>query len=151
MQGGQFVVQILKITFGFVAALVTAGLFLAWGLFQSSGPGDDVVAFAAMVGTGMVTASVIGAVAMAPAFIAILIAEVLSLKGAIYHVGAAGVIALAIWMFDPQASGAGLRPGTTIVLAAGFMAGIIYWLIAGRTSGCWRDAGPQANDAEGQS
>jgi hypothetical protein len=138
LDGRQFAVQVAKIVVGFIIALMGAAFFLAWGFFQSAGSGDDPVAFAAMIGTGLVTASVLGGVAMVPAFLGIACAELFGLRSFVYHVGVAGFIAFVMWSFDAGTAEGSLRPGTSIALAAGFLGGVIYWLIAGRTSGRWR-------------
>lgn len=146
MDGGKFLFQLLKIVAGFVFALVASGLFLAWGFFQAAHPSENPIAFGAMVGTGLVAASVTGAAAMVPAGIAIAIAEFVRLKGIVFHLAAGGAIAFAIWTLGPEAEAGGVRPGSVIALAAGFFAGLVYWIIAGRTSGCWwlpKTADPQ--------
>lgn len=138
VRGDKFVLQLFRIVFGFVAGILAAGLFLSWGFFQAAAPDHDPVAFAAMIGTGLVTASVVGGFAFIPAGIAILAAELMRWRSFVFHLGAAGAIGLALWTFGEEAGTTGLRPGTTIALAAGFLAGAVYWLIAGRSSGCWR-------------
>ena len=62
----------------------------------------------------------------------------------------AGVIAFLIWTLGSGAQTSQLRPGSVVALAGGFLAGAVYWLIAGRTSGSWRSGsgagGRQATD-----
>lgn len=149
MDGGKFLFQLLKIVVGFVLALVASGLFLAWGFFQAAHPGDNPVAFGAMVGTGLVAASVTGAAAMVPAGVVIAIAEFARLKGIVFHLAAGGAIAFAIWTLGPEAEAGGVRPGSVVALATGFFAGLVYWIIAGRTSGCWWL--PKTTDPQGVS
>lgn len=138
MDGGKLVLQIIKVVIGFILAVLACGLFLSWGFFRAGAPEVDPVGFAAMVVTGFITASVVGAVAMVPALAFVTLAELARLRGFLFHVGAAGAIAFGAWTFGGDAEISGLRPGSTIALAAGFVAGIVYWLIAGRSSGCWR-------------
>lgn len=137
MDGGKFVFQFLKVVTGFILAVLASGLFLAWGFFQAGSPEADPVGFAAMIGTGFVTASVVGATALVPAALLIAVAETIRLKGIVYHMAAAGLIAFAVWTLGAETGSESLRPGSGIALAAGFVAGAVYWLIAGRTSGCW--------------
>ncbi|WP_150524082.1 translation initiation factor IF-3 [Roseibium sediminis] len=130
--------QLLRVAAGFVCAVLTFGFFLAWGYFGKIGPDTDPVEIAALVSTGAFAASAIGGMAFFPALVAIGVAEVLRLKGMLMHVGVAGMLAFAIWTVGhSMTADVGLRPGTTVVLAGGFMAGFIYWMIAGRLSGCW--------------
>ena len=146
MDGGKFLLQLLNIVIGFVRALVASGLVLAWGCFQAAHPGENPVAFGAMVGTGLVAASVAGAAAMVPAGIVIAVAEFARLKGIVFHLAAGGGIAFGIWTLGPEADAGGVRPGSVVALAAGFFAGLVYWVVAGRTSGCWwpqKPADPQ--------
>lgn len=137
MDGGKFMLQLLRIAFGFIFAVLACGLFLAWGFFRAGHPEADPIAFATMVGSGLVGASVVGATALAPAAVAIVLAEAARLRSFLFHVGAAGVIAFAVWTLGAEAADSAFRPGSAVALAAGFIGGGIYWLIAGRTSGCW--------------
>ena len=139
MDGFKFFLQFVRIVFGFIFALVACGLFLAWGFFQPSHPQSDPVGFAAAVGTGLVTASVLGGVVFVPVAVAILISEVGRFSSLIFHLAAAGLVALLVWTLGGSGDGAAPRPGTTIVLAAGFVAGFVYWLVAGRTAGYWQN------------
>lgn len=138
MNGSRFVWQLLRIVLGYILAVLVAGLFLSWGVFQGTAPEHDPIAFAAMIGTGFVTASVIGSVSLFPAIFAIGLAESLGWRSVIFHVGAAGLIALGIWTAGGEVGAGGPRPGTSVALAAGFLGGIVYWLIAGCASGLWR-------------
>ncbi|QDG75603.1 translation initiation factor IF-3 [Labrenzia sp. PHM005] len=136
VNGTQFVWQLLKIVCGFVLAVVASGVFLSWGLFRPGHPDSDPVAMAAMIGTGLVTASVIGAVALVPAGCAVVLSELGRQSSVIFHVAAGGLIAFLLWTLD-ETAGEGLRPGSPIALAAGFIAGAVYWGVAGRTAGRW--------------
>lgn len=145
VDGGAFTLQLMRMALGFMAGLLAAGLFIAWGFFRILGADGDPAAFAAIIGTGLVSASVLGALAAIPALFAIGISEAMRWRSITYHVGIAGVIALVIWTMGGElaepggASGTGpeVRPGSTIAVAAGFIGGAIYWLIAGRRAGCW--------------
>ncbi|MGV2978280.1 translation initiation factor IF-3 [Roseibium alexandrii] len=136
MNGTLFIWQLIKIIVGFVVAVTASGLFLSWGLFQPGSPEADPAAFAAMIGAAFVTASVLGAVAFVPAACVILVSEIARLSGIVFHVASAGAIAFLLWILDGTVD-AGLRPGSPVVLAAGFVSGAVYWIIAGRTAGNW--------------
>jgi len=158
LDGGKFVYQLLKVVTGFILAVLSCGLFLAWGFFRAGSPEADPVGFAAMVGTALVTASVVGATALVPAGVLIAVAEAMRLKGIVFHVAAAGAIAFALWTLGGDPGIDTLRPGSGIALAAGFVAGAVYWLVAGRTSGCWHglrnkaiapaDSGPRSGSPD---
>lgn len=147
MDGGQFLYQLLKVVIGFIGAVLACGLFLAWGFFRAGGPETDPVGFAAAVGSGLVTASVVGSVVLVPALFLIGLAEAARLRGLIFHVGAAGALAFAIWTLGEDIGASGMRPGSAVALAAGFVSGLVYWLIAGRTSGNWHAARRRADPA----
>lgn len=142
IDGGLLVLQMVRAAIGFMCGLVGAGAFLAFGFFRDLFFQNDPVMAGAVTGAALVSAAFLGALAFAPSFLAIALAEILGLRSIIYHVGLAGLIAAGIWVMGDGAilsnGNAGWLPGTTVALAAGFAGGILYWLIAGRTSGCWR-------------
>src|SRR5690606_32717382 len=147
VDGGKLALQLLRIVTGFVLSLIAAGGFLAWGLFRPEGFEQDPAAFAAAVGTALVWASILGATAFIPAGVAIVVAEALRLKGIIFHLAAGGLIAFGLWTFGSATAEPAVRPGSTVVVAAGFIAGFVYWLIAGRSAGNWRAPAEQPTDA----
>lgn len=145
IDGGLLVLQLVRAAIGFMLGLIGAGAFLAFGFFRDVFFQNDPVMAGAVTGTALVSAAFLGALAFAPSFLAIALAEILRLRSVVYHVGLAGLIAAGLWVMGDGAiindGHAGWLPGTTVALAAGFVGGIIYWLIAGRTSGCWRREG----------
>jgi hypothetical protein len=142
IDGGLLVLQMVRAAIGFMCGLVGAAGFIAFGFFRDVFFQNDPVMAGAVTGTALISAAFLGALAFGPAFFAITLAEVLRLRSIIYHVGLAGLIAAGIWIMGDGAiianGNAGWLPGTTVALASGFVGGILYWLIAGRTSGCWR-------------
>lgn len=151
VDAGRLLWQIVKIVFGYGLALCSAGMFLAWGFFQPHGIETDPVGFAATVWSGAVSGVVIGGMAALPAFAAILLAELFRLNSLILNLAAGGLIAFGLWSVgggDVAAAEPALRPGTSVALAAGFVAGFVYWLIAGRTAGRWRLNGASRSHPE---
>lgn len=140
MNGTLLIWQLIKIVCGFVLSVIACGLFLSWGLFQPNHPNSDPLAFAAMIGASAITASSIGAAAFVPASITIALSEFTRLHGFVFHVAAGGGIAFLLWSLDGAAE-ATIRPGSVVALAAGFVGGAVYWVIAGRTAGRWRGPG----------
>ncbi|GGF06579.1 translation initiation factor IF-3 [Stappia taiwanensis] len=154
IDGGGFVLQVIRIVAGFICAMLAAGLFLAYGFVQGVDLQQDPVAAGAAFGTGIIGASVIGGFAFLPACLAILLSEALRLRGVIFHLAAGGAIGFGLWMLgdaapaDPaRAAMGGLPPGSTVAAAAGFLAGFVYWLIAGRCAGRWRLSRAVSGDA----
>jgi hypothetical protein len=70
----------------------------------------------------------------APAIVAVLIAEMFSIRSWVYHAVAGAGAALMPWSLAPS-SFDGQTFDVSQVLAAGFVGGLAHWLIAGRTSG----------------
>jgi len=137
LDGGKFLYQFLKVVTGFIVAVLFCGLFFAWGYFRSGSPEVDPIGFASTIGAGLVTASVVGGAALVPVAVLIGVAEAARLRGLVFHVGAAGALAFVAWTLGGEAGSTAVRPGSAVALAAGFIAGGLYWLIAGRSSGCW--------------
>ncbi|WP_349358733.1 translation initiation factor IF-3 [Stappia sp.] len=155
IDAGAVLAQTIRIVVGLIAAFLAAGIFLAFGLFQALDPQSDPVGFGATVGTGLVSASVIGGVTFVPALIAVCATEIFRLRGITVHLAAAGLIAVGVWSAGDAQSVApgsgGLAPGSVVAAAAGFVAGFVYWLIAGRQAGGWRrsrDAGAPLEDRD---
>jgi hypothetical protein len=164
VDGGRLLAQLIRIVVALVLAFLAAGLFLAFGLFQALDPARDPVGVGASIGFGLVGSSVIGGSAFTPALVAIVLTELLRLRGVVIHLAAGGAIGLGLWLAGQSPAGTagagagvaegltqGLAPGTTVAAAAGFVAGFVYWLLAGRQAGCWRPRqGPgQPGQAEG--
>lgn len=142
IDGSLLVLQLVRTAIGFMLGLIGAGAFLAFGFFRDVFFHNEPVMAGAVTGAALVSAAFLGALAFAPSFFAIALAEILRLRSIVYHVGLAGLIAAGFWIMGDGAiisnGNAGWLPGTTVALAAGFVGGFIYWLVAGRTSGCWR-------------
>ena len=128
------------------------------------GPEADIIQLIAITWSTIISASVIGALSLIPSGFAIGFAELMKWRSIIYHVSAGGIIALVLWGIGgalpgdlfyaasdagsfiaystpetiiPTPASEGLRPGSSIAASAGFIAGFIYWIIAGKASGRW--------------
>jgi len=118
--------------------LVCAIVFPEWG---SGRFGFDEGSFAVVATIGFV---VIGSFGFLPALIIALVTEALNIRSAlIYATGGAVLGALAylgIARFDPDTMTmvGGVRREVEIMAGAGIVAGLVYWLIAGRNAGAWR-------------
>ena len=124
---------LIVVPIGFVLAIVAAGFTVAVGIFgvnPSSDAGGWIVLFAAWI------AAYAGAFAFMPWLIAVVFAEGFGLRSVWYWfaVGAGigvGGYALTDYFGKTPTDGADVA----IHLAAGFVGGFVYWLIAGRSSG----------------
>lgn len=149
INGRMLTLQLLRSAVGFIAGLVSGGGFLAWSFFSGATADGDPVVVVTIVGTALVSASVIGASLFLPAVLLVTVAEIASLRSLVYHVGAGGLLAFGLWMLGPDGARSqtdALTSAGSIVLAAGFIGGAAYWLLAGRSSGCWKTL-PQDNSA----
>ncbi|GLK68865.1 MAG TPA: hypothetical protein VGC77_17605 [Rhodopseudomonas sp.] len=70
----------------------------------------------------------------APAIVAILIAEMFSIRSWVYHAVAGAMTAVLPWSLTPSGFDAPMFNAGQI-LACGFVGGLTHWLIAGRSSG----------------
>lgn len=153
--------RIFAAVFGYCLACLAASFFLAFAagdwmpvdwliehtdarvysdFYELTPYNDEAAAFIeplARAVVALVGSSFIGMFAFVPAGLAIVAAEAFRLRSILYHVLVGGGIALAIMAatFVP-ASGPGRLPADwNLFLAAGFIGGLVYWLIAGRGSG----------------
>jgi hypothetical protein len=139
--------RLFVILFAFLTACLVAGMIVIGAVlypeFSDLGNGPiDQNALNIVLGFGFIF---ISGFALLPALIVVLITEAFYVRGALtYAVGGALVGAacyLGLIPFDPntlQFDGI-VRRHLEIMTGAGIVAGLVYWLIAGRTAGAWRE------------
>jgi len=139
--------RLFVILFAFLAACLVAGMIVVGAVlypeFSDLGNGPiDQNALNIVLGFGFIF---ISGFALLPALIVVLITEAFYVRGALtYAVGGALVGAacyLGLIPFDSstlQFDGI-VRRHLEIMTGAGIVAGLVYWLIAGRTAGAWRE------------
>ena len=141
--------RIIVIWIALMAALVAAGVTLAISIAgptwinMDSDPVERVsFLFFTIISTGYVFV-----VAGLPSLLLVVVGEALKLRSFLYY-GAGGAVVglLSYFLTDISAS---MENTTDIVpvtypmqlaAAAGIIGGLVYWLIAGRSAGRWRDA-----------
>lgn len=135
------------VLFAFLVASFFAGLVVTVAVVMREwtnlalGPVDDGL-FMVFATFGFVFVSWL---ALMPALVAIVLAEALSLRSVLYYALAGAAIgAVAYWSlgnFDPSLLriDSAERREIEIMVGAGIVAGFVYWLIAGRTAGRWRE------------
>lgn len=138
----------IVIAFAFLISCMAAAFVVAYGLVAPEiagfkGSPEFFLMFLFLGGAaGVVTPFYV----FAPSFIVIMIAEMFSLRSVLYYALAGALIgALAYFMTDIAARIAG--KGTVVPItqelrwltAAGIIAGFVYWLIAGRSAGKWKN------------
>jgi Na+/proline symporter len=135
------------ILFAFLASCLVAGMIIVIAVLYPElsdiGTGQiDQNAINVVLGFGFIF---ISGFALLPALIVVLITEAFNVRGALtYGIGGAIVGAacyLGLVPFDPdtfQFQGI-VRRHLEIMTGAGIVGGLVYWLIAGRTAGTWRE------------
>lgn len=126
-------------------AFVSAEHFGAVTLFP-----EDVVILGYNLSVNAMTVALLFAPLLgAPAIVAVLIAEMFSIRSWVYHAAAGAGSALMPWSLSPSGF-EGQAFTAPEVLAAGFVGGLVHWLIAGRKSGLGDpEEGPPADGKAG--
>ena len=139
--------RLFAILFGFLAACLVAGMIVVGAVLfpefsdLSTGP-IDPSALNVVLGFGFIF---ISGFALLPAMVVVIITEAFSIRGALTYAVGGGVVGLACYLglipFDPATlrfDGI-VRRHLEIMTGAGIVAGLAYWLIAGRNAGAWRE------------
>jgi hypothetical protein len=143
--------RLFVILFGFLAACLVAGIIVVCAVlfpeFSDLGAGPiDQGALNIVLGFGFIF---ISGFALLPAMIVVAITEAFYVRGALAYAVGGGVVGLACYLglvpFDPATlrfDGI-VRRHLEIMTGAGIVAGLVYWMIAGRSAGAWREPPPQ--------
>src|SRR3954468_374177 len=138
--------RMLVILFGLLAASLVAGAILVGAvLFPTlsdfaDGPIDPSV-LNIVLGFGFIFVS---GFALLPALLVVLVTEAFYIRSALAYAAGGGVVGLACYLglvpFDPATMRFDgiVRRHLEIITGAGIVAGVVYWLIAGRNAGVWR-------------
>ncbi|MCM5556436.1 hypothetical protein [Pleomorphomonas sp. JP5] len=131
--------RIFAALIGFILAIVAAALFMLAASvgFMPAGPADSLW-FWSNFGVGAAfTASYLGAMALAPWAVVILITEVFRLRTALIYLAAGGFLGAlpTLGLAPMMRSFDGGPREIAILIAAGFVGGFVYWLVAGRMAG----------------
>jgi len=138
--------RLFVIAFGFLAACLVAGMIIVAAImfpeFSDLGSGPvDQGAIDVILGFGFIF---ISGFALLPALIIALITEAFSIRSALAYAVGGALVGLACYLglvpFDPETlhfEGI-VRRHLEIMTGAGIVAGLVYWMVAGRTPGAWR-------------
>jgi hypothetical protein len=143
--------RLFVILFGFLAASLVAGMIVVGAVlfpeFSDLGTGPiDPGALNIVLGFGFIF---ISGFALLPAMIVVAITEAFYVRGALTYAVGGGVVGLACYLglvpFDPATLSFNgiVRRHLEIMTGAGIVAGLVYWMIAGRNSGAWREPPPR--------
>lgn len=135
------------ILFAFLASCFVAGMIIVVAVlypeFTDLGTGPiDENAINIVLGFGFIF---ISGFALLPALIVVLITEAFYVRSVLAYAVGGAIVGAACYLglvpFDPdtfQFHGI-VHRHLEIMTGAGIVAGLIYWLIAGRTAGAWRE------------
>jgi hypothetical protein len=139
--------RLFVIFFAFLAACLVAGMIVVGAVlfpeFSDLGTGPvDRDALNIVLGFGFIFVS---GFALLPAMIVAAITEAFYIRGALTYAVGGGLVGLACYLglvpFDTETlrfEGI-VRRHLEIMTGAGIVAGFIYWMIAGRNAGAWRE------------
>src|SRR5690242_18709084 len=142
--------RLVVILIGFLASCLVGGMIVVAALlfpeFSDLGAGPvDQGTIDVLLGFGFIFVS---GFALLPAAVIVAVTEALYIRSALAYAVGGGLVGLACYLglvpFDPdtfQFEGI-VRRHLEIMTGAGIVAGAVYWLIAGRNAGAWRDAPP---------
>ncbi len=146
-----FIGRLFVIVFAVILASVAAGIVIAFGLLGSewrvfSGDVSERAGFWIVTFAG---ASFAGAAGLLPLAILIAVSEALKIRSFLLH-GLAGAAMLVLGLYSSGLAQPSYEESidhappmiareTEIAAAAGAVFGVVYWLLAGRKAGRWRE------------
>lgn len=141
--------RVLVIFFALIAAAITAGVVLAIGIlvpdwsWWDADPVERVIFFTA----SFFATSYVGATAFLPALLFVVAAEILRVRRLLYYAVAGAVVGLASYFgsdvslqLENTTDVAPVVHPLQLAAAAGIVASLTYWLMAGRNAGRWRSS-----------
>ncbi len=140
--------RLFVVLFAFLAACFVAGMIVVGAVlypeFSDLGGGPiDQSAINVLLGFGFIFLS---GFALLPALIVVLITEAFYIRSVLAYAVGGAIVGAACYLglipFDPetlQFDGI-VRRHLEIMTGAGIVAGLIYWMIAGRSAGAWRES-----------
>src|SRR6266481_1378578 len=139
--------RLFVVLFAFLFACAAAGMIVVGAVlypeFSDLGSGPiDQGAINVVLGFGFIFLS---GFALLPALIVVLITEAFYIRGVLTYAVGGAIVGAACYLglvpFDPATlhfDGI-VRRHLEIMTGAGIVAGLVYWMIAGRTAGAWRE------------
>ncbi|HEY0329729.1 MAG TPA: hypothetical protein VGC77_11580 [Rhodopseudomonas sp.] len=138
--------RLFVILFGFLGASLVAGMIVVGAMLypEFSDIGVEPIdpnALNIIFGFGFIFVS---GFALLPALIVVLITEAFSIRSILAYALGGAAVGLACYLglvpFDPAAMRFDgiVRRHLEIMTGAGIVAGLVYWVIAGRNAGAWR-------------
>lgn len=136
---------VLAVAYVFACTLAMATLIVAiwiWQVnyidFASQTPEEEIFNFVAYSTLGAFAYFSLLSSAFIPALVLGLVTEGLAWRSIFIHVPGGGALSLYILIMSNSPQNIPPQQDIVVTLAAGFIAGLTYWLIAGRSAGNWR-------------
>ena len=139
--------RLIVIVFAFLVASFAAGVVVVVAVMYPQlssldlGPMDRD-AFAVAAGFGFVFVS---GFALLPAMIMALVTEAFAIRSIVFYALGGALFGLGVYLAFTQFDAAAMsfvgvdRRELEVMTGAGIVAGLVYWAIAGRRAGAWRD------------
>jgi hypothetical protein len=139
--------RMLWVLFAFLIASTAAALVVTMGSLEAEAadPGAGIVLDEALGLVVGVSGVLIAAVTLIPAALLIAIAEGLRLRSFVFYALAGAAMACYGGLGRGFTAKIGFDHASEVLAASGIAAGLIYWLLAGRRAGAWRDGQPAAH------
>jgi hypothetical protein len=139
--------RLIVIFFAFLASCLVAGMIVVFAVLfpevsDLDTAGIDRNAINIIIGFGFIF---ISGFALLPAMLVVLITEAFHIRGILTYALGGAAVGLACYLglvpFDPETMHFDgiIRRHLEIMTGAGIVAGLIYWMIAGRNAGAWRE------------
>ena len=139
----QLIVRFFVTLFAFWVASLVAAAVMVLGAAPELPRADDFPLLTVFIVT---VSAFVAAFSFVPAVIAILVTETFGLRSVLFHALAGGLIGLfcgyTLGFIGPLPRidfDMPLGTNFELLAAAGIAAGLVYWLIAGRSAGLWRE------------
>ncbi|MDO8982008.1 MAG: hypothetical protein Q7V17_22540 [Afipia sp.] len=142
--------RLFAIFFGFLAACFVAGAVVLYAIFfpEMNDVSFDVDqgAINLILGFGFILVS---GFALMPALVIALVTEAFSIRHILAYAVAGGFAGLCCYLgfipFDTvnMTFNGIVRRHLEVMVGAGILGGVIYWMIAGRNAGAWRSPSPE--------
>ena len=142
--------RLFVILFAFLASCLVAGMIVVGAVlfpeFTDLGIGNIDPAINVIVGIGFIFVS---GFALLPATILAVITEAFAIRSVLVYALGGALVGAACYLglipFDPDTMHFDgiIRRHLEIMTGAGIVAGLVYWLIAGRNAGAWRMPPPR--------
>ncbi|HET9714770.1 MAG TPA: hypothetical protein VFP60_01170 [Pseudolabrys sp.] len=140
--------RIIVICFALIVSMMAAGITLALGIVAPDWAGVDSDPFERVTFfvVSFFATSFVGAVAVVPAVVAIVIAEVARMRSFLYYGVGGALVGLASYFgsdisvrLENTTDMPPVSNALQLAAAAGIIGGLVYWLLAGRNAGRWRE------------